>query len=201
MRSIFTTILLLSSLSLLGQTARSARDFDGAVDGKHYVAFMPFGGMVAYNAANPTIGFEYEYIFNREAGIGLRLPVALGYVGPEQGGNYYSGNSYKHTAFYAAPGIRFHAPFGGSKNAEFCTGPALLLGNIHFRPYNDYYTGSGSLSSPFDYGLTGIIADNSLNFYRRHFIFGFDVRVGTLVETHESSRFFMHIGMHFGGKF
>ncbi len=73
---------------------------------------------------------------------------------------------------------------------------------MHFQPYNDYYGGSQINAEPFNYGLLGIIADNSINFYRGHFQFGFDVRVGALAEVRDDdSRFFIHFGMHFGGKF
>lgn len=202
MRVILVTLFLFSGLSLQAQTVKSSnRAFDGAYDGQHILNFMPFGGVVAYGKANPTIGFDYEYIFKGESRIGLHLPIVLGYQGPEQGGSFYYGSGYKYTTYYAAPGVRFHAQLGGGKNAELVTGPAIILGNMHFRPYDYYYGTGGPVGQPFDYSLTGIMADNSINFYHGHFVFGFDARVGSLIEVRDGTRFFMHIGMHFGGVF
>lgn len=194
-------VMLLLCSKMLHAQSEERRSFDGAIDGRHSLSLTPICGMVTYGKLNPGLGFEYEYIFNQEAGIGLRLPIAFGYTGPEQDFNSYYGGYYKHTTFYAAPGIRFHAPVGGGKNAEFATGPAILLGNMHFRPSNDDYGSPTITAEPFNYGLLGIMADNSINFYRGHFQFGFDVRVGALAEVRDDSRFFIHFGMHFGGKF
>ena len=200
MRNCLLIVLLLTSTLAQAQNKAGSRR-DLAIDARHLVSFTPICGIVAYDNFNPGFGFEYEYILSQEAGIGLRLPFAFGYAGPDQDLNYYgSGVSYKHTSLYAAPGIRFHAPFR-NKSVEFATGPALILGNMHFSPY-EYYGGSSTvLPSSFDYNMMGIMADNSLNFYRNKFMFGFDVRVGSLVEVHDGSRFFIHFGMHFGGKF
>ncbi len=113
-RSFCISILLLC-INLSYAQAQDVRSFDGAIDGRHSLSLTPICGMVTYGKFNPGLGFEYEYIVNQDAGIGLRLPFAFGYAGPEQGFNYYNGNDYKHTTFYAAPGVRFHAPVGGGK--------------------------------------------------------------------------------------
>ena len=189
MRYLLVVLLLLSAASLRAQKSRAG----SASDDRHIVTFTPFGFIVSYKQFNPCIGFDYEYMLSKDKGIGLHLPFAFGYEGPEQN-DFYSSRSYRHTTLYAAPGIRFHAPFGG--HAEFITGPGILLGNTHFEPYDTYYG-----DKPFDYGVAGLIADNTLNIYNRHFVFGFDVRVGTMVEQREDTRFFLHIGMHFGGRF
>ncbi len=195
MRILLLTLLLLSSIGLSAQPAPPR--WDGMVDGRHLVSFTPFCFTVAYTEFNPGLGFDYEYILSREAGIGLHIPVVLGYEGPEQ--NDFGSSEYRHTTFYSAPGVRFHAPIGGGKHAEFITGPGVILGNIHFRPSNDYY--STYPRDPYNYSLTGLIADNTINFYNRHFLFGLDLRVGSVFEEHEDTRFFIHFGMHFGGRF
>jgi hypothetical protein len=197
MRTLLITLMVLGTMSLHAQTNRTKKGKpDLAIDARHIVNFSPVGFVVAYGQPNPAISFDYEYVFNQEAGIGVRLPFALGYEGPDQS---FNSGSHKHTTVYAAPGIRFHAPIGRSRRAEFATGPSIILGNVHFRPYDNY---SGSIyTPPFNYGLTGFAADNSLNIYNRHFCFGFDLRIGSMVEVHEGTRFFIHAGMHFGGKF
>jgi hypothetical protein len=200
MRNCLLLVLLFSS-TLAQAQKRIAKGSGNMIDGHHIVSFTPICGIVAYDNFNPGFGMEYEYILSQEAGIGLRLPFAFGYSGQEQDFTYYSGSgyTYKHTSVYAAPGIRFHGTFR-NKNADFATGPAIILGNMHFSPYN--YNGNYTvLPESYDYGMTGIMADNSLNFYRNHFMFGFDVRVGALMEVREDSRFFIHFGMHFGGIF
>jgi hypothetical protein len=190
MRYLLAVLLLISATTLRAQSRHSA----ATNDDRHIATFTPFGFIVAYEQFNPCIGLDYEYILSKEKGIGLHLPLAFGYEGPEQDG-FYSSRNYKHTTIYAAPGIRFHAPFGRGR-AEFITGPAVILGNTHFRPGDTYYG-----DQPFDYGIAGLIADNTLNIYNNHFVFGIDVRVGTMAEVHEDSRFFLHIGLHFGGRF
>jgi hypothetical protein len=199
MRNILLSLLLLSSLSLHAQRTNTRRE-EPATDIQHIATFTPVGVVVAYGHANPVFGIDYEYIFNPEAGIGFQLPLVFGYEGPEQG-DYILGNNYNHTTVFAAPGIRIHAPIGRRRHAEFITGPSVIIGNMHFRPVNGYYGSTGTVSSAFNYNLLGIAANNSLNIYKGHFVFGFDARVGTLVESHEDSRFFIQLGMHFGGKF
>jgi len=49
--------------------------------------------------------------------------------------------------------------------------------------------------------MVGLLVDNSLNFHRKHFVFGFDVRAGTMIDYHGKHPFLIHFGMHFGGKF
>jgi hypothetical protein len=190
MRYLLVVFLLLSTATVEAQSRHKA----AAPDARHIATFTPFGFVVAYDQFNPCIGLDYEYIVSTEKGIGLHLPLVFGFEGPEQDG-FYNGGSYKHTTLYAAPGVRFHAPFGHGR-AEFITGPAVVLGNTHFRPYQTY-----NGEQPFDYGIAGLVADNTLNIYNGHLVFGVDVRVGTTLEEHESSRFFLHIGMHIGGKF
>lgn len=189
MRYLLAVILLLGATTLRAQSHRSAP----VQDDRHIATFTPFGFIVAYDRFNPSIGFDYEYLLNTENGIGIHLPFAFGYEGPEQDG--YFGGNYKHTTLYAAPGIRIHAPFSHGR-AEFITGPGVILGNTHFRPYNTYNS-----EQPFDYRIAGLIADNTLNIYNRHLVFGIDVRVGTTIEEHADTRFFIHVGMHIGGKF
>lgn len=197
MRILLLTLVLLCTLSLRAQPVRR---FSPTIDGQHIITFTPICGMTAYGQGNPGVGFDYEYVFNRKAGVGFHLPVVMGYEGPEPG-SITGNNDYRHTMVYAAPGIRFHAPFGGRKHAEFVTGPAIVIGNIHYRPYENSYYYNGAPPQPYNDFFTGIAADNSLNIYNRHFVFGFDARVGTTFDARDSKRFFFHLGMHFGGIF
>lgn len=197
-KCLILAVLLLISLSSQAQQRRSTtikKQRDLAIDAHHVVSFSPFGFLVAYDRFNPAIGFDYEYILSQEAGIGIRFPFAFGYSGPEED---FGSGSTKHTTLYAAPGVRFHAPIRRGA-AEFATGPAIILGNMHFKPYDNGF--GGPVVQPYDYNLTGIMADNSLNFFRGNFMFGFDFRVGTMIKEENDSRFFIHLGMHFGGKF
>lgn len=196
MRYLYTLILLLAASSLSAQPGRRAKPASDALQDRHIATFTPFGFSVAYDRFNPVAGFDYEYIISQEYGIGVHIPIVVGYTGPEQGYN----NGYNHSVLYTAPGIRFHTARRNS-SVDFVTGPSLLLGNMHFKPNDDYYYNPGFTRSSYDYGMVGIVADNSLNFYRNHFAFGFDVRVGALMEERNSSRFFFHLGMHFGGIF
>jgi hypothetical protein len=201
MRNCLLIVLLFISTLTQAQKRRSAGS-DIAIDARHLVSFSPICGIVAYDRFNPGFGLEYEYIVSKEAGIGIRVPFAFGYNGPDDAFVVYNGNavSYRHTSLYAAPGVRFHAPIRRGAG-EFATGPGIILGNMHFSPYDYYGSTGGALPASYDYGMTGIMADNSLNFYRGHFMFGFDVRVGYLFEVQNDTRYFMHFGIHFGGKF
>jgi hypothetical protein len=194
--------ILLATLLLLGITSAQAQhnkqDQYLVIDDQHIVTFSPLSGMIAYDYFNPCVSLDYEYVFNREMGLGLYIPLVFGYEGPEQDA-IYNTEYYKHKAVYTAPGIRFHAPIRHGRGA-FTTGPGILLGTMHFRPSGDYNNG-GHTANPFDYSLTGIIADNSLDFYKQHFIFGLKMRTGWLFETHDGNRFFLEFGLHFGGKF
>lgn len=189
------SLLLLSAPAFSQSKSRGAKS-DG-LPFTHSLSLTPFSGMVTYGQFNPGAGFDYEYIFNKEAGIGVHLPVMVGFSGPEQDDFFYGG-SYRHTVAYAAPGIRFHTGRRGG-HVDFATGPSVLIGNMHFRPTDNYYSPAGL--NPFNYGMLGIMADNSLNFYRGHFAFGLDLRVGSMLERQEGTRFFIHFGMHFGGIF
>jgi len=198
--------LLLACMLLLcapafAQPERRARKSD-ALDFRHSISFTPISGIVAYKELNPAAGLTYEYIISREAGIGINIPIMLGYAGPERA--YLNNTQYKHSVIYAAPGIRFHT---GRRNStvDFATGPAVLIGNQHFSPDDSYYYGGTypnyNNGPAFNRTMVGLVADNSLNFYRSHFNFGFDVRVGTMLERQQDTRFFIHFGMHFGGIF
>ena len=184
-------LFLLISTSLSAQSVSKSSKNAGALEYQHTVAFTPFSGIVAYGEFNPGIGFAYEYMISPENGIGLHIPFAFGFVGPEQDYNY----GFRHTSYYAAPGIRFHTGNKGTDNVDFATGPAILIGNMHFQPAD------GLIQDPYDYNMFGFMADNSLNFNRGHFQFGLDVGVGALLDEYRDSRFFIHFGMHFGGRF
>ena len=151
--------------------------------------------MVTFGEFNPGIGFDYEYMVSKEHGIGIHVPIVLGYAGPEQ--DCYS--DYKHTVYYAAPGVRFHTG-DGTGAVDFSTGPGILICNMHFSP-GENYMNPQIQRQPFDYSLFGLIVDNSINFQKNHFLFGFHVRVGTMFEEQKDERFFINFGMHFGGRF
>lgn len=171
---------------------------DKPEDSRNMISFTPVGFMVVYEQFDPCVGIDYEYIIDRERGIGLYVPLVLGYQGPEQNG--ILGPSYKHWAFYAAPGLRVHSPLGRSgKRKAFITGLSLLTGNMHM--YHTAYGASAAHNETFNYALTGLATDNTLDFYNRHFVFGIDSRVGYVFEDHGWSRFFIHLGLHFGGRF
>jgi len=195
MRYLSLCLLLLTTTSLCAQPVRNSSKKTYADEYRHSVTFTPFSGIVTYGYLNPGIGFDYEYMISPENGIGLHIPFAFGFAGPEQ--DFY--DEYQHTTAYAAPGIRFHTGQGRS-DVDFATGPSVLVGNIHFRP-TENYNNPGIIRDPYDYSMVGFVVDNSLNLSRRHFQFGFDVRVGTLLEMQQDSRFFIHFGMHFGGRF
>jgi hypothetical protein len=198
MRNILYILLLI--ISIPAQAQRRGPDLsnrEGGVDGQHILSFTPFCGIVAYGKFNPGVGFDYEYIFDKERGIGVHVPFALGYAGPEQNDIFGSGY-YKHTSYYTAPGLRFHTSSRGM--VDFSTGPSILIGNMHFSPVESYGN-PGIIGNPFDYSMVGLLVDNSINFQRKHFLFGFDVRVGSMIESQDDTRFFIHFGMHFGGKF
>ena len=195
MRYLTLCLLLLTTTSLFAQPVRNNSKKSNDEEYRHSLSFTPFSGIVAYGNINPGIGFDYEYMISPEHGIGVHIPFAFGYAGPEQ--DFY--DEYRHTTAYAAPGIRFHSGQSGS-NIDFATGPSVLFGNMHFSP-TDNYNNPAILREPYDYNMLGFVVDNSLNFYRRHFQFGFDVRVGTMLDVQEDSRFFLHFGMHFGGRF
>jgi hypothetical protein len=199
MRNILFILLLATSASAQAQhrPGPDRMDWEGGADGRHILSFTPFCGIVAYDQFNPGVGLDYEYIFDKERGIGFHVPFALGYTGPEQ--DAFGNGYYKHTSYYAAPGIRFHTSDGRGM-VDFATGPSVLVGNIHFSPVEQYST-PGFVRDPYNYSMVGLVVDNSLNFQRKHFLFGFDVRVGSLIERQENTRFFLHFGMHFGGKF
>ncbi len=197
MRNLLLLICLLSATGASAQSGRTLPGKSNALDFRHSVAFTPFSGIVAYGEINPGIGFDYEYIISPEHGIGLYFPFAFGFPGPEGGFG-----DEQHTTAYAAPGVRFHTARRGS-NVDFATGPGLLIGNMHVRPNDNYYYGPypGIARAPYDYGMLGLVVNNSLNFYRKHFQFGFDVRTGAMLEQERDTRFFIHFGMHFGGIF
>jgi hypothetical protein len=197
MRKILSAFcLMMLCAPSFAQSGRSAKSSD-PMPYRHSLNFTPFGFTVTYKEFNPAAGISYEYMIDPEAGISFNLPVTLGYVGPEQSDFYYS-QSYRHTVFFAAPGVRFHT--GRRRSAvDFATGPSIIAGNMSFRPTDSYY-GPAS-GEAFNYGLLGLSADNSLNFYRNHFAFGFDLRVGTMFEERRDTRFFLNFGMHFGGIF
>lgn len=194
-KSLLACCLLLLGVPAFSQPETRGRKSD-APEYRHSISFTPFSGMVTYKEFNPGAGMTYEYMISREAGIGIQIPVMVGFAGPEQSDFGYQ--SYKHSVIYTAPGVRFHTGRRRS-NVDFVTGPSLLIGNMHFSPQNNnYYNPPGR---PFDYSMVGLVADNSLNFYRRHFAFGFDVRLGTMLDRRDDTRFFIHFGMHFGGIF
>ena len=196
MRYLSIFLLLLTSTSLCAQTMRNTPKKTEALDYRHSVSFTPFSGVVAYDYANPGIGFDYEYMISPENGIGVHIPVVFGFAGPEQ--DFYNG--YRHTSAYVAPGLRFHTGKGNNSRVDFATGPSVLIGNLHFGPSDDYYN-PGNPQESYNYNMFGFVVDNSLNFYKGHFQFGFDVRVGSMLDVQEDSRFFIHFGMHFGGRF
>lgn len=196
MRYMLLYSLLLTTLSLHAQSRRiSTASKNKVQEDRHIATFTPFAGVVSYSKFNPGVGVDYEYIINPELGLGVHIPIIVGYVGPEQ--SDFNSNNYRHSAIYTAPGIRFHT---GRRNgeADFSTGPSVLIGNLHFRPAEN---NSGIVRDPYNYSMLGLVADNTLNLYNRHFVFGFDVRLGALIEKQEDTRFFIHFGMHFGGKF
>jgi hypothetical protein len=197
MRYLSIIILLLVATAASAQSGRNRNNKSDGLEFRHIANFTPFSGIVAYDHVNPGVGLDYEYIISQEHGIGVHIPFVIGFAGPDQDDFYYS--EYKHTSIHAAPGIRFHTARRGS-TVDFITGPAVLFGNMHFSPNDDYYNPSIG-RNPYDYGMLGFAADNTLNFYRNHFVFGLDVRVGTLTEVREGSRFFIHFGLHFGGNF
>ena len=199
MRNILYILLLAITIPAQAQRRPGPdfQDWEGGVDGRHIITFTPFCGIVAYKQFNPGVGFDYEYIIDKERGIGIHIPFALGYAGPDQS-DFGTGN-YKHTSVYVAPGVRFHSSDGRGM-VDFATGPSILVGNMHFTPQANYYN-PGIVGEAFNYSMVGLVVDNSINFQRKHFMFGFDVRVGTLLEKQEDTKFFLHFGMHFGGKF
>lgn len=161
---------------------------------KHRVAFTPIAGLISYDYGNPAMGFDYEYVFDTEHGIGVHIPFAFGFSVNDD----FSSGDYRHTQAYVAPGLLFHT---GSKRSrvDFATGPSIMFGNLHFSPRDDYY--HQYPVDAFNYGLVAFLVDNSLNFNKEHFQFGFDVRMGPLLEQRDGNRFFIHFGMHFGGRF
>lgn len=197
MRYLLPFIFLLAAAPLYAQPGGSSRHQSDGLDFRHMALFTPFSGVVAYGNINPGAGIDYEYIISQEYGVGVHIPFILGYAGPDDG--FFYNDYYRHTSIYTAPGIRFHTANSRS-NVDFVTGPSVLIGNMHFSPVDDYYN-PGIVRNPYDYSMIGLLADNSLNFYRNHFVFGFDVRLGTMIERRESTRFFIHFGMHFGGRF
>ncbi len=160
------------------------------------IAFTPFGFVIAYGEVNPAIGLSYEYIVNRQNGLSVYVPFVFGYSGPDQSTSFGYG-SVVHTSFHAAPGVRFHTG-GANSTRDFATGLGVLIGNMHFRPTADY---NNYTPAPYNWGMAGLVCDNSFNATRGHFMFGFDARVGYLAERREGTQFFLVIGMHFGGKF
>lgn len=198
MRYILLLGALITSLSVYGQSKstygnrKKAEHYD-----RHIASFTPFSGNVSYKKFNPGAGIDYEYLISPENGIGVHIPIIIGYAGPDQ--SDFGFNEYRHTSIHAAPGIRFHT---GRQNSEvdFITGPSLLIGNLHFKPTDDNFNPTIQ-RDPYDYGMLGLMADNTLNFYRRHFVFGIDVRLGAMFEEQDDTRFFIHFGIHFGGKF
>ena len=64
---------------------------------------------------------------------------------------------------------------------------------------NDGYFGPIIKPADYSYEMMGLALDNSINFIRNHFIFGFNVKLGWMAEEHENSHYFMQFGMRFGG--
>jgi len=161
------------------------------------VTLTPFSGVVSYGYFNPAVGLDWEYIVSRKLGLGIHVPVMYGFIGPEQS-DYNGNSSNQHSSIFTAPGIRFHT---GTKDGtvDFSTGPSLLYGNLHFNPTMDY--NGQQITDARNVQLFGLLCDNSINFTRQHFIFGFNVKVGTCFQIQESTRFFIQFGMQFGGRF
>lgn len=197
----FHIALLLTLASLQSLAQRSTGDghrrrVHREQDGSNIVTFQPFGFAVAYSKANPTVGLDYEYIVSKKLGLGVHVPVMFGFVPPD---NFFD-NGYQHTMFYIAPGIRFHVG-GRRRSLDFSTGPSIVIGNQHYKPNDNYYYGTGITQTAYNLGFTGIAADNVLNIQRGNFIFGFNSRVGYTFDRNNSSRYFMDLGIHFGGRF
>jgi hypothetical protein len=187
MRTLFTCLLsLLLSHTLWAQNDVGIKDPNAEY--RHHVAFTPIAGLIAYDYGNPGMGFDYEYMFDLEHRIGVHFPFAFGFP---------TSSSYEnHSQTYVAPGILFHT---GSRlsRVDFATGPSFMIGNLHFGSSNN----NPYPVSPTNHTLVGFLVDNSINFNKEHFQFGFDVRMGPLLNEFDNQRFFIHFGMHFGGRF
>ncbi|MEO6831327.1 MAG: hypothetical protein ABI378_03620 [Chitinophagaceae bacterium] len=199
MRKLLLYALILLAIPAGAQKKHSTKQtaFDFGAD--HIITFTPIAGIVSYGNFNPGIGFDYEYIVSRKLGMGIHIPVMYGFNDVTYV-DYYNNYSLKRTCFFTAPGIRFHTGKKGGK-VDFATGPSVLIGNMNFRYKDDNGYHPSSAPSDYSYNMLGIVVDNSLNFTRNHFVFGFNVKVGTMADKHEDSHYFMQFGMQFGGKF
>lgn len=193
------SIVLLSCLSLqsLAQRTYSERPLRKDWDGRNIITIQPIGLVAAFTAVNPCSGIEYEYIVSKKLGLGIHVPIMFGFNGPEQD----FGNDYTHTIFYTAPGIRFHVGGRGRgrEHLDFATGPSIIIGNQHYKPYNNGYYPNPNTA--YDLTVTGLVADNVLNIQRGNFIFGFNNRVGYTFDRQRGTQFVFDLGIHFGGHF
>lgn len=202
--SLMRKLLLFALLPFIalpaGAVKKSSKEKAFNFGASHIITFTPISGIVSYGNFNPGVGFDYEYIVSKSIGMGIHIPVMFGF---DNGVNDVYNNSYtvKNTCFFTAPGIRFHT--GKMRNkVDFATGPSVLLGNMHFH-YSEYGSGnSGSpLPSDYNYSMVGLVADNSLNVTKNKFIFALNVKVGSMLDKHEGTHFFMQFGIQLGGIF
>ena len=204
MRAAVITILIVLMQSMVMLRAQSGNGFrlrslPLEYEYQHRVTLMPVGLVIAYARANTTIGCSYEYMFDRVHGISFYLPFAYGYKGAEQ--QLYDSHdllSTTHTSWHFAPGVRVHTGKGQSKS-DFATGPGIVLGRItaatYFRsPSYPYYT----VQIADNYGLLGLVLDNSLDYSMRHLMLGLTARIGMLAEQHDYSAFFFAAGVAVG---
>lgn len=195
---LITLLAILSFQSLAQRTLSDRRQVKRDWDGRSILTVQPIGFVLAYGRANPAAGLEYEYIVSKKLGMGIHIPIMFGFTGPDQA----FGNDYQTSTFYTAPGVRFHVGGRGRERVDFATGPSIIIGNQHYKPRNNYgYNPYPTSLSAYNRAIAGIAADNVLNIQRGNFIFGFSSRVGYTFDRYNSSRYFMDLGMHFGGRF
>jgi len=167
----------------------------------HIITATPISGILAFNNVNAGVGLDYEYIISRKLGLGIHIPIVYGFDPNQDYSNYY--DTYQtHTCYFIAPGLQFHTAQKGSK-VDFVTGPSVILGNMSF-VYHEGKNISGGprpLPSDYNYPLYGIAVDNSLNFIRNNFQFGFNIKTGAMQERYEGTRFFIQFGLRIGGLF
>lgn len=163
--------------------------------GSNVVSGSPINLTVVNGFACYAFGFTYEHLFGEDQIVGLQIPFYFAFGSRDI---FYDDDQGRY--YYATPGLQIHVA-GARRGFDYAVGPSVLLGNLNEKD-NSYYNGVRTTERVLSTFTTGILLDNNLNFQRRSFLFGLNIKLGsTFQNANYDSRFYFQFGLRFGGRF